>query len=432
MQGYSDNLRSIDATYRAFFERNKAAAVLLDPATLAIKDMNEAACRLYGIGRDEAVDVSFMRFVTQAEEIVRKHIRQALNGEHDSDYRHKQPHIDHNGTPFQAQLHMGPIEIAGRTHVYAIIIDITEEEDTIRSAEHSLMSALHERDESKKELQAALAREQQAAAQERATSKAQREFLRMLSHELNTPLAVINSLARALTRKSALDPEVMRTKAGEIMLAVSQASDLVRTHLNTAQYDYDTLGLSSSVHEPGQLAEEVARSFIDANPHHTFLFDIHDTEIQILLDPGRVTQILNNLISNAVKYSPEGGQIRISSWADSTNGRYVIEIADQGIGVAPDELERLFEKYYRATNTGSISGSGYGLYMCRRFARLHHGDVTAFSEGRNGTVMTFWLPLKQPGELSEEQRETAAAETSSEPERMRRTPLSRLKANDSR
>jgi signal transduction histidine kinase len=129
------------------------------------------------------------------------------------------------------------------------------------------------------------------------------------------------------------------------------------------------------------------------------ILDQHAVECQAdgtLLVEGdelRIEQVLQNLIQNAIKYSPDGGTVRLHARRDGDHA--VVAVSDEGIGIPASELPRLFQRFYRAANVEErhISGMGVGLYVVREIVGLHGGDVTVESKEGRGSTFTFWLPL---------------------------------------
>jgi two-component system phosphate regulon sensor histidine kinase PhoR len=131
-----------------------------------------------------------------------------------------------------------------------------------------------------------------------------------------------------------------------------------------------------------------------------FLSELHPIQVyaparlQGEWDPARLRQVLQNLIRNAIKYSPGGGRVDVRVRASS--GRVTVAIRDRGIGLQPEEADHVFERFYRAAAARKLEGSGLGLYICQAIIAAHGGHIAATSPGPGkGTTISFDIPLKQ-------------------------------------
>ena len=112
-------------------------------------------------------------------------------------------------------------------------------------------------------------------------------------------------------------------------------------------------------------------------------------------DPDRLQQVLDNLLDNAIKYSPDGGKVIVK--AEPQRGELLVTVSDQGIGIPKDKLEVVFEKFHRLDTPlkHKVSGTGIGLNLCRRIVEAHGGRIWAESDGSQGTVMSFTTPTSR-------------------------------------
>lgn len=127
-----------------------------------------------------------------------------------------------------------------------------------------------------------------------------------------------------------------------------------------------------------------------------FRVDTDRPELVVSADAERLERVLSNVIANAVKYSPEGGEISVRATREENAGqpRAVLTVRDAGLGIPAADLPRIFERYYRATNVpGSIQGTGIGLATVRQIVVQHGGGVAVTSQEGAGTAVTVWLPL---------------------------------------
>ncbi|RZK33150.1 MAG: ATP-binding protein [Pedobacter sp.] len=140
------------------------------------------------------------------------------------------------------------------------------------------------------------------------------------------------------------------------------------------------------------LLQEIDEEFnVVLNSHHIIT---KTEEIFINADREKIGQVINNFISNAVKYSPIGSTIEIS--CTISNGAAVVAVRDEGIGIMPDDQHHLFERYYRVMNQPqTVSGFGIGLYLCAEIIKRHHGRIWLESEMGKGSTFYFSLPINQ-------------------------------------
>ena len=219
---------------------------------------------------------------------------------------------------------------------------------------------------------------------------AQRRFLADVSHELRTPLTVIRGNVDLLRRMGGADPMSLDAIQSE----AERMSRLVGDLLLLAQADAGTLPMARNPVELDTLLLEVYReSQVLAGPVHLTIGDID--QALVTGDRDRLKQLLLNLVSNALKYTPEGGRVtlaltRIKDWAR-------LVVSDTGVGIPPDELPHIFDRFYRVdkARTRTQGGAGLGLAIAQRIAQVHSGRLEAASDGATGRGSTFslWLPL---------------------------------------
>ena len=145
------------------------------------------------------------------------------------------------------------------------------------------------------------------------------------------------------------------------------------------------------------MAESVARRFLTQTAIHTIKTEFPDDFPTVIGDERRLTQVLNNLVSNAIKYSPEGGQITIKGQIHPEH--VTVSVCDEGIGISARDQNRIFQKFSRLDNALSrkTEGTGLGLYLSRAIVEAHHGRIwlqnnSDTTPGANGTTFTFSLP----------------------------------------
>ena len=224
--------------------------------------------------------------------------------------------------------------------------------------------------------------------------RARAEMMGMLSHELRTPLAAIKGYATALLLDEVeWDDEQRRAFLGLINQECDALESMVREMLDASLIDVGQLRLE---HQPVRLprvAGEIAEEMQQRTHLHRLIVDFPPDFPLIEADPRWIRQIFRNILENALKYSPDGGMILIKG--DVRADDVVISIADQGIGISPEDLVPLFEKYFRASRL-DVAGTGLGLPVVRALVEAHGGRIWAESQVNYGTTFYFSLPV---GEL---------------------------------
>ncbi len=230
---------------------------------------------------------------------------------------------------------------------------------------------------------------------QRREAELQNTFISVISHELKTPVSIIKGYASTLARTDAtFSPETLREgltvieeEADRLARQIQDLLDVSRLAAGGTRLDRCDFALSS-------LVADVVRSFAaQVEGHFEFELRLADDMPPIHGDYERLRQVLSNLISNAIKYSPEGGTIRIGARAEGE--RALVYVADQGIGIAPEEHEQIFQRFYRVDNRvrRQTQGSGLGLYLARAIIEAHGGRIWVESQLGRGARFLFTLPL---------------------------------------
>ena len=222
-----------------------------------------------------------------------------------------------------------------------------------------------------------------------------RDFIDTASHELRTPLTAIYGAAHTLRRD---DLDLGASVQGELIDVIwTQSQRLQRITENilaTRKLDHDAANLQISRFDASRLAADVAAVARSHAPSGIELevVDELDGDGILVADEGKVRQVLGNLVQNAVKYSPDGGTVTIAVRHRRASMEY--EVSDEGMGIEADELERIFEKFYRSgSHEGrSIEGTGLGLYIARELARRLGGELRASSRPGQGSTFTLRVP----------------------------------------
>ncbi len=229
------------------------------------------------------------------------------------------------------------------------------------------------------------------AAREREAHTEQGRFIAMLSHELKTPLAVIDVAAQALERMDrANDPERAR-RHERIRRSVNRIDRLVEQFLTKDRLDARGMSLQRSTVDVGELLEQVADTSADG-AERLMLAVFSSPPLQA--DGALLRLAVANLVDNALKYAPPETHVAISVMTRAERGAPGVEIivADEGPGIPAELEDKVFSRYIRGSNVQHVSGAGLGLYLVRRIAELHGGFVELLPQV-SGAVFRLWLPL---------------------------------------
>ncbi len=227
---------------------------------------------------------------------------------------------------------------------------------------------------------------------------AHRRFLRRLDHELKNPLAIIRlgvtNLQAGLPRSSeeAKRLERVAEQAHRLHMLVTELRRLAE--LEDLEFEGERVDL-------GVVLEEAIALACEASGTTARQVDVHVQQVPwpvapVWGDRDLLVVAFRNLLDNALKFTRAGGRVEVRAWED---GRWaVVEIADTGPGIPPDELPYIFEELYRGSNSDGVPGSGIGLALVQRIVALHHGQVQVRSRVGQGTVVRVQLPMMREGE----------------------------------
>jgi CheY-like chemotaxis protein len=227
----------------------------------------------------------------------------------------------------------------------------------------------------------------------------------MLAHELRNPLAPIRNIVNLLQRRRSLDPHVQRGGA-IIARQLDYLTRLIDDLLDVSRISRDKLELRKErvdLMEIIKAAVEGSRPFIDQHGHELTL-TLPEKAIYLNADSVRLAQVFTNLLDNAAKYTHRQGHIALRVGQEGS--KVAVQVTDNGIGIAPDQLSHLFDMFYQVDRSyeQSQGGLGIGLTLVRRLVEMHGGTVEAHSAGRNqGSEFTVRLPIS-PAQHEEEKR----------------------------
>ena len=218
------------------------------------------------------------------------------------------------------------------------------------------------------------------------------EFLGLVSHELREPLAAIKgSVTTLLQDEQALDPAEMREFFRIIDVQTDHMRGLIADLLDAGRIDTGTLSVTPEPAEVAELVEQARSTFVGSGGRHGITVDLPAGLPPAMADRRRIVQVLVNLFANAARHAPESSPIRVA--AARKGAEVSVSVADEGRGLAPERLARLFDKHAGAGEDGAPAGHGLGLAICKGLVEAHGGRVRAESAGPGrGTTVTFTLP----------------------------------------
>jgi signal transduction histidine kinase len=256
-------------------------------------------------------------------------------------------------------------------------------------------------------LESRLLLEEVAAA--RAREEADRlkdSFLASISHDLRNPLTAVGATAqllrRRLDRTGTIEPERLRASVASIETSATQMAHLVDQLLDYARLQLDRpLDLNCQPTDLVELARRVVAAHATSSERHHLHLEATEDSLIGSWDQDRLERVLQNLLNNAIKYSPAGGEVRVRVERDSSPDRdwAVVAVQDEGLGIPAVDLPQVFERFHRGSNVdGHIAGTGIGLATARQVVEQHGGTIGVESQEGRGSTFTIRLPLGPKGD----------------------------------
>jgi PAS domain S-box-containing protein len=376
-------LREKEEIYRVLFESSQDAIMTLAPPSWAFTSGNRAALRMFAV-QDEAKFVSLGPWELSPEiqpdgrpssEKAQEAIATAMReGAHFFEWTHKR----YGGESFPATVLLTRVALGARVFLQATVRDISvqkqaEAELKRRAAEIELKNRLLE-----------------------TSDRSKSEFLATMSHELRTPLNAIIGFANLLRKTPPGADARVREYAADIEASGSEMLALVNDMLELAKIEAGKTELQLDPADICQIARDAvaARKGAAALKRIAMQVDAADTG-ECLLDAHKVRQMLDQLLSNAIKFTPDGGRVGVRIGRDSVDS-VILAVSDTGIGIAAADLPRLFEPFSQldATLSRKYGGTGIGLALVKRLAEEQGGTAGVASEPGKGSTFTVKLPFR--------------------------------------
>jgi signal transduction histidine kinase len=238
----------------------------------------------------------------------------------------------------------------------------------------------------------AYAAERETVEELRRLSALRADFVSLVSHELRSPMAAVIGAARTLQERwRELSPEQRTSFLALISDETARLATLIGDVLDTSRIEAGTFSYSFSDVDLADLVRETVAAMSLGQDEVSVVAQAPDTVPAVRADRERLKQVLMNLVENAVKYSPAGGEVDVRAWAD--NGLLLVAVEDQGPGIPREQQGLIFEKFGRANVGGGKPGSGLGLFIARSIAEAHGGSLKVRSAPGQGSTFTLELPL---------------------------------------
>lgn len=295
-----------------------------------------------------------------------------------------------DGAPFPARYTSFPIIDEGRlTGAVVSVEDITPRK--------RLEEALRDRNE---QLSLAFEKEQDAVKRLRDLDVLKNEFVAMVAHDLRSPMTVIGGMADTLIQRGdSMDEEKKRTFLQMISESITRLSDLVEDVLVVARIESDEFSYELDAFDLGVLVNRVVADLGAETAGHAIEVTVADAIPDAYGDEQRTWQVVTNLISNALKFSPEDAVVEVGVEHDDDD-MLRVDITDHGIGMGPEEQSKLFQKFSRLSQSGlerKVPGTGLGLYICKRIVEDQKGSISVESALGEGSTFSFTLPVVPEG-----------------------------------
>ncbi|MNK17444.1 Sensor histidine kinase YycG [compost metagenome] len=230
---------------------------------------------------------------------------------------------------------------------------------------------------------------------QKAEEQRKNDFISIVSHELKTPLTSINAYLQLMQRQAFLTANTnYQDITMKALRQVRNMKNLINGFLNISRFDSGRMIIQREVFDLKELFTELEDEFKLRINSHEIVADLTQS-LSINADLNKIAQVVQNLVENAAKYSPLGTQITFGYLA-TANQDIEIFVSDQGMGIAEEDRDQIFERFYRAgkDRVGTISGFGIGLYLCREIVELHNGHIAVENNSAGGTIFKVRLPAQ--------------------------------------
>lgn len=402
-------LETSEKRYKQMFEDNNAIMLLINPENGKIEDANPSALKFYAIAKDEMLNKSIFDFARDSEVSPTDVLNSLTN---DNEFEISQ-YLEATDSLRHLKIHLSRIDNEDKTTVFCIIDDVTvqknasdqlvkfneelEERVLIRTIDleealKTLNEEIENRTQAENELIAAKKELEKSLNREKELSRLKSRFISMVSHEYRTPLTVIFSSAELIKEFAKISkPEACSDYAKRIQDSVKTLTALLEGVMAIGE---DTvINVFKETFNINNFFKYVADTFsANIKNSHELVVNYLETDITVFQDKNLLWGTINQVLSNAAKFSDKGSKIQINYIADD---KYLkISISDEGKGIPSEELDLIFEPFYKAAdNIGIVSGTGLGLAIAKKNIDVLSGKIYAKSELGNGSTFYIEVPI---------------------------------------
>lgn len=399
-----EKLRESEAQYRYLFENNPHPMWAYDLNTLRFLAVNEAAIEKYGYTREEflRMTIAEIRPTEDLQRLKEDLARPRTPLQHSSRWRH----ILKNGKMIDVDISSHTIELAGQTAVLVVALDITDRkraELELFKLNAELEQRVEKRTGELKQLNSDLER----------ANRTKSEFLANMSHELRSPLNSILGLSESLLeqRRGPLNEsqqqyvETIETSGRHLLSLINDVLDLSKIEAGKFDFYPEVVQIDDICHSSIAFVKNQA---VKKSIKLAYKNEVSISKISA--DPRRLKQILVNLLTNAVKFTPEQGQISLEVQTEPENNVVRLSVTDTGIGIAQGDLQKLFQPFVQVDSslTRIHEGTGLGLALVQKLTDLHGGSIEVASTPHKGSRFTINLPWTPIPELQQPKMPTTS------------------------
>ncbi len=342
--------------------------IFVEDTNLRFTEVNKAFEEFFNISRNEVLGKRIQDYAPKASTLAKKYDKQLLIKHDTAVYESIVPNKENGITP--VLIYKSSFGLPGKNPegITALIIDISKQKEM----EETTLEALQK---------------------EKELNEMKTSFISMASHEFRTPLTTILSSADLL-KKYYKKWEEKKNIAHfqKIQDSVQYITSMLDEVLTISRSDKGKIDFNPSVVDLNDFGIKIIEQIkSQATPHHNLIYNYNFPYQNVIVDSKLLDHILNNLLTNAIKYSPEGGDVILT--VDDDNEFIKFTIKDNGIGIPEEDKNKLFEPFFRGENSGDIKGTGLGLNIVKRYVDIHHGELSL--ESKLGEGSKFFVKIKK-------------------------------------